>query len=499
MKHAEKTMKRSLCLPSQLVLAACFAAAFFGGAMAAETASNRTPARVDAFTPEVHGAFSTRFEGNLMRGAFPVGDTNASAANQAGERGDRLLWVRGLLRGELARDFSFEASGSFRSDLGSGTNGRFFNPLANIYTGQLGFGNEAFLDTAFVTFTRSFGSAAFALDEIKFGRFYRAELGSLPLDGAGVSLSVAKRLSVKLYGGVLSPFYELQDAWGSDWTVGADLRLKIASGMSATVDYQFLRSAQYPVDAAVVTMDHRLGAGFSHRIGSILGYQASFRALDFSPFDARVRVDSTLEKIGLDLHLSGVARFATTNSNFVNPANPYFTGVMGASKPFCSVDLSASKALGRYLSVDGGYFFRGLFTTNDASAFNRSYMRGFLAVAVHPILDALTVSATGDVWASAPRVSFSGGFDVSYDERLRPGPGGRIKLSAGTYFSYYAYDTVLLGSATGTNWIEKVDVRTWYAKAQIPLAAGLSLDARYEFEQGIDISHHFRAGINYEF
>ncbi|HAJ92478.1 MAG TPA: hypothetical protein DCO71_07695, partial [Gammaproteobacteria bacterium] len=83
----------------------------------------------------------------------------------------------------------------------------------------------------------------------------------------------------------------------------------------------------------------------------------------------------------------------------------------------------------------------------------------------------------------------SGGLDAEY--RLKRGRNS-TKIIAGTYYSLYKYDYyILLG--------EREHVQTYYLKTKMPIGMGLTMNARYEYEDSIEDYHTLKVGVRYDF
>jgi hypothetical protein len=101
----------------------------------------------------------------------------------------------------------------------------------------------------------------------------------------------------------------------------------------------------------------------------------------------------------------------------------------------------------------------------------------------------LTLSLTGEYWKTGDSTYRSGGLDATYVLKRR---GRKGKLSAGTYYSLYKYDYY---DERG----ERDDVRTYYARAVVPIVGHFSTDGKYEYEDGGDDFHSFTFGVRYDF
>jgi hypothetical protein len=215
---------------------------------------------------------------------------------------------------------------------------------------------------------------------------------------------------------------------------------------------------------------------------------AQYRYLNGEARDLSVRAAGAWQEQDAEMNV-GYFRQFNPQAELSNELSP-FTDVIGLSAPFQSIDIKVRKSFANRVAFDLGYFLRDLLDQADQGSFNKEYSRAFIDAEVSDLFIAnLSWTVTAEHWKSEGTSSDTLGTDLTY--RIKKG-GRESRVSAGTFYSLYKYDYYAdLG--------ERDDVRTYYLDGRYPLAKGLSMNGRYEYEHGIERYQTLRLGMRYDF
>lgn len=386
--------------------------------------------------------------------------------------------------GPGADDLEFHFLGSLRSDLDGNQNVQPFFPLEDINnTHDRRVDGEVY--EAYTVLKNTLRPDVRA----RVGRQPGTRDEQITFDGVAADVGAANgKVNVTLYGGVAVHFQEVNSHWGEDSLQGAgiDYRPVPSTGMSA--DYLLVNDKQEYLPDNELFRDRLLAFKVWHRFEPFSRISAAYRFLDGDPRDLAVKAAAALP--GQDIELTAsYYRQIQDRDELTNEFAPV-SFVMGTSAPFQSVDLKARKFFGDWLSLDAGYFKRLLLDNGDTGPFNKDYSRSYLASELMDLFfPGLSWTLTAEVWRTSGATTDTYGTDLAYSFRTR---GRKGRVAAGTYFSLFKYDYYLeLGA--------REKVRTYYVEGKHAMADRVSLNARYEFEQGIEKYQVLRLGMRYEF
>ncbi len=144
-------------------------------------------------------------------------------------------------------------------------------------------------------------------------------------------------------------------------------------------------------------------------------------------------------------------------------------------QPYREIRVLLSKGFASTVNLDLGVDIRRLDHDKQSSTFNHEFDRYFATIALHDLVaKGTSFSVTGERWYTRGRHYESMGADLS-------ALLGRTRLSAGTAHYLYEYD-----QASDQ---ERVEVQTWYVKAEHRYNESLRLRLTYEYEN--DVSAHY--------
>ena len=384
--------------------------------------------------------------------------------------------------GSPAKGYEFHLLATARQDLDGDQNETGFFPFEDIGdtydTSWRGYVYEGHIDL---------NNPLPHVTQLRFGRQAGAAEEPVFFDGLVADLTVTHNLNLTVYGGASVHHYELEYDWGSDTLGGARIEYFPFRRTKLSLDYLYVDDER---DLILGTdqQNDLLSFKVHQRLGPSLRTMAGFRYLDDEPRDMKVRAIKSFLDAGMELSLT-YFRQSREQNELSNELSPFYD-VMGTSDPFESIDMKLRKFFGRRYTLDLGYFHRDLIKDREENAFNRQYERAFAMFGINDVFsERMSLAITGEYWETGDTEYTSGGLDAEY--RLKRGQKS-TKIIAGTYYSLYKYDYyILLG--------EREHVQTYYLKTKMPLGMGLTMNARYEYEDSIEDYHTLKVGVRYDF
>jgi len=325
------------------------------------------------------------------------------------------------------------------------------------------------------------------ISQVRIGRQAGTRDEPVFFDGVAVDTSVSKNIYFTAYGGEAVHFEELEYAWGDDTLAGAGVDISPTFNSVFSMDYLYIQDEReiFGFDDQEDTL---ISLKVWQRFARFLSSMARFRYLNDDARDIRVRAVGAFPDSGFEISGGYFRQFGEEAERSIEESIYY--DIVGTTSEFQSFDIKLRKFLGEHYAVDVGYYDRRLIDGGDESSFNRDYSRLYASFDVADLLiRRLTLSLTGEYWKTGDSTYRSGGLEATYVLKKRKRKG---KLSAGTYYSLYKYDYY---DERG----ERDDVRTYYARAVVPIGGHFSADGKYEYENGNDDFHSFTLGMRYDF
>jgi hypothetical protein len=380
------------------------------------------------------------------------------------------------------RKYELHFFGTARQDIDGNSNRHDFFPLEDIGDAR----DESFtgiLYDAHVAINRPVSY----ISQVRIGRQAGTRDEPVFFDGVAVDAAVLKGVSLTAYGGAAVHFEELEYSWGDDSIGGAGVDISPTFNSVLSMDYLYIHDKR-DFFGFESQEDNLISLKIWQRFARFLSSMARLRYLNDNARDLRVRAAGVFPDSGFEIS-TGYFRQFGEEAEHSNEESVYYD-IVGTTSEFQSFDIKLRKFLGEHYAVDLGYYDRRLIDGGDESSFNRDYSRIYASFDVADLLmRSLTLSLTGEYWKTGDSTYRSGGLDATYVLKRR---GRKGKLSAGTYYSLYKYDYY---GERG----ERDDVRTYYARAVLPIAGHFSTDGKYEYEDGGDDFHSFTLGVRYDF
>lgn len=325
------------------------------------------------------------------------------------------------------------------------------------------------------------------ISQVRIGRQAGSRDEPVFFDGVAVDAAVSQSVAITAYGGAAVHFEELEYEWGDDTLAGAGVDISPTFNSVFSMDYLHVQDKR-EIFGFNDQEDDLISLRVWQRFVRFLSSMARFRYLNDDARDIRVRAVGAFPDAGFQISGGYFLQFAE-EAERSNEESVYYD-IVGTTSEFQSFDIKLRKFVGEHYAVDVGYYDRRLIDSGDESSFNRNYSRIYASFDVADLfIKSLTLTLTGEYWKTEDSTYKSGGLDATYVLKRR---GRKGKLSAGTYYSLYKYDYYdMLG--------ERDDVRTYYARAVVPIAGHFSTDGKYEYEDGGDEFHSFTFGVRYDF
>lgn len=378
--------------------------------------------------------------------------------------------------------FEVHFFGTSRQDIDGGRNPRDFSPFEDIGDARKENASSRIYDAHL-----AIRSPVAFVSKIRVGRQSGTRDESIYFDGLSADMRFSAGFFATLYGGVVARFEELDYDWGEDALGGAGIDISPVPDSVISLDYLFVQ-------------DRRDSPGFSdrenhlyalkvwQRFARFLRAMARFRYLDGEARDVKAAAAATFPGAGFEMSAGYFRQFGEEKELSTELSN-YFD-IVGETSRYESYDVKLRKFFGEHYALDAGYYARRLIGDEGESSFNRDYSRAFAAFdAADLLMEGLTLSLLGEYWETDGRSYRSAGLDASYEFAAL---GRRAEAGAGSYYSLYKYDYYVERG-------ERDDVRTYYAKAVLPLGKHFSADGKYEFEEGREDYHRLSFGARYDF
>ena len=403
----------------------------------------------DAFaSPEIHGSLSNRYR-----------------LRTTGGTDDHRMETIATLDIGLPQDKlsgSLQGGGLFRlNDRGADSNySNVYDSFSGSAVGRLYY---AYLNA------RDLGP----LVNLRAGRQHRFEFESLYFDGVELQSDAWNGFQLTSFGGVPVHLFETQSGLDpGDWLAGAALDWDYFAKLQCRFDYVHLRDKKTGFRiAAGDEEDDLFGGSVWIDPDEHLHLFSRFTSFADQVRDLTVQTNLTLAEQNFSVR-GHFFRLLKGYAIRVIDLDAY--GVVGAYQPYTEFGLSATKGLGKYVTVDGGGALRFLDDEQVASPFNHGYNRAYLSLTSADLgVKGLSLSATGDYYqgidATLKNNSFGGSFLAS-QALLKE----RLKVFAGTAYSLYRFNLF-----TGN---ESNDVQTYYAGAKGEIVRHLDGKLQYELE-----------------
>lgn len=340
------------------------------------------------------------------------------------------------------------------------------------------------------------------VDNVKIGRQYANEVEDLHFDGVNLTFKPVKNVRISSYGGV--PVYFYESSSDGDWLAG--LSAEITPLKSSTLRLDYIASSDNNSDFG----DHHDNLFIFSAWQNIKPWwnvYGRYSMIDSISRDVQLISTWNFNSINLDVQFS-FYRQPQTLDDFTVEFDE-FVSLVGGYQPFDQYTLDIYKGLGQHMGVNVGASLRELKDESDESSFNHDYDRYYITYSVFDLLlKGLAFSATAESFESGGDDVQSLSFDITYKIKKS------LKVSVGTYYSLYKYDTSIAPELVRSDDItdkqfllaepltdmERDNVRSYYLKAKKRIFDRWEVNGKYEFENyDSEIFHTVEAALKLKF
>ncbi|MFV1958862.1 MAG: hypothetical protein ACC662_05550 [Planctomycetota bacterium] len=266
------------------------------------------------------------------------------------------------------------------------------------------------------------------IEKVQIGRLY-ADVGEyLRFDGVrAISRPFGRgQWQVAVFGGL--PAYIFADSPDGNWEVGFQLTGKPWKKADVELDYTYISNNKIYGPLG----DGLLNLTVNQRFGQSSVVRLTYQNLDENPRLLRLTLDSLLPKSDVTIR-AYFSTLITAQREMVYDFD-YYYWVALALDPYWMGNISVSKGIGEFFSVEGGASGRQLYTASDEGRYNREFGQYFLTLASYDwLVDNLDMSISGEWWNSDDDV-----WTVTFDVDWKPSRCWRFAL--GTDYAAYRYD-----------------------------------------------------------
>jgi hypothetical protein len=280
------------------------------------------------------------------------------------------------------------------------------------------------------------------------------------------------------YGGVSTHLYE--SSISGDWMMGLYVQGRPWTGGRLRLDWMHLED-----EALLGAHNDDLYAAGVWQTAGAFELEGQYSRLESKDRDVRGRATFSDAETSVLLQLS-YYQLLHPQQDLVLELDPFFSATQELF-PYQQFGFLGSKGLWEQLDLRLGIDVRRVRDAADIGTYNHDYERYFGTVAVRDLFTKdLTVSLTGDLWASDMEDIRTWGADASYKANET------IELSAGSYYSLYKFDLQLNS--------EIDHVRTYYGRLRCRASKSLTADLAVELEDNdLDRYYTLRMGATWKF
>lgn len=340
------------------------------------------------------------------------------------------------------------------------------------------------------------------VEDVRVGRQYLNDVEDLHFDGVHVGFRPFKGVRMASYGGI--PVHLFESSSDGDWIAGASAEYKPVDGSAIRLDYI---SSNDDGKGSADSHDNLVVLSAWHRVRPWWNMYARYSRLDSLSRDVRIRSSWNFTDINLDVQLSYYKQaqlldeFTIEFDEFVPLLNGY--------EPYDQYTVDVYKGMGANMGISLGVSLRELKDESGEGAFNHDYERYYVTYSVYDYpVKGVTVSVTGEDYETAGDDVQSLSLDISKDI------DGGMKVSLGTYYSLYKFDTSIASELirrddlTNNRFFsdaalkegERDNVRSYYIKVKREIYNRWEITGKYEIERfDSDTYHTVTTGLRLRF
>ncbi|MBU1170676.1 MAG: hypothetical protein KKD44_14035 [Proteobacteria bacterium] len=351
---------------------------------------------------------------------------------------------------------------------------------------------DAFLYEAYACLNNTLPSL-----DIKMGRQYVTYQFSTHMDGLSTEYHFSDHKGLLYaYLGQSVDLYQFE-TWTDSTQAGTGLTYLLGDKAELCMEYLYIHEKTDNSDTLITPDENFHQASFSLKgfwdTGTI---GATLKTFDNDMESARLRasfVPGAFEN--LDITASYYYQFIDISQR-ASALSPFIT-LLGPVKPYQQVSFQIIKGFdGPNIVIAGGGDWRDLIDANTDSAFNHSFVHGYLSMEKSEFLFTdLSLTVQGDIWQSKTDTPDS----ANGDDRIVSGGGEldyqwneKSTLGLGSYYSLYKYDYY-------SDLNEKTDVYTLFTKIKYLPTDSIRLNAEYQLDIYDIHEHSVRLSTEWQF
>lgn len=305
---------------------------------------------------------------------------------------------------------------------------------------------------------------------LRVGRQYQYSVETILFDGAKYEQKIGT-VDTYVFGGLRTSQYR---STYFDTVAGSGISAQPFMDTRTNLDYVRIIDDNFT--------DDEVGFNLWQRIFEDLNFYGRHTLLGSSPKDFLVKL--SWDKIDWDASVQlSYYRFLRSLAEHSNNISPFFR-ILGALKPFDLISLTGYKGLGDKFGISSGVDRRHVLDVNDENTFNRDYYRTFLTFDINNIiLKDSKISFTAEYW-NTKGIDHSTDLGVDFDKKF-----GKFDVGGGTSYSLYKFNFVgsnnlqfLENSELATDVVQKINVRTYYARVKYLLTKQSDVSLRWSSE-----------------
>ncbi len=341
------------------------------------------------------------------------------------------------------------------------------------------------------------------IESAKIGRQYSYDVENLHFDGLHLRFKPFHNIRFATFAGI--PVHFQESSSDGDWISGISVEIKPLE--NSTIRFDYVVSSDNSDDTIGNHHDNLFIVNAWHNIKQWWRIYGRFSKLDSISRDLQIRSFWNFSSLDLNIQFSyykqsqKLGDFTTTFNEFV-PS-------MGNYEAYDQYTLDIYKGIGNHMGINIGASLRELKDESDENSFNNDFERYYITYSLFDYpLKGLTTTVTGEDYETAGDDIQSISFDVTHNFSKN------LKISLGTYYSLYKYDTTSGVDLTALNSMsedtffpvdslnesERDNVRSYYLKVKKRFFDNWEIWGKYEYENfDSDIFHTFQTALKVKF
>ena len=341
------------------------------------------------------------------------------------------------------------------------------------------------------------------IETAKIGRQYSYDVENLHFDGLHLRFKPFHNLRFATFAGI--PVHLQESSSDGDWMSGISVEIKPLE--NSTVRFDYVVSSDNSDDNIGNHHDNLFVVSAWHNIKQWWRVYGRFSKLDSISRDLQIRSFWNFPSLDLNIQFSYYKQ-AQRLGDFTIEFNE-FVPSMGNYEAYDQYSLDIYKGIGSYMGINIGAGLRELKDESDENVFNNDFERYYITYSLFDYpLKGLTTTLTGEDYETAGDDIQSISFDFTHNFSKN------FKISLGTYYSLYKYDTTsgvgltVFNSTSEDTFFpvesltesERDNVRSYYLKVKKRIFDNWEIRGKYEYENfDSEIFHTFQTTLKIKF